>query len=111
MCQEISPTIQRLLELNLEPESEAVSEGLHPLVPDHMATEESEAEVDAVLDQLLEWGARISPTTVEEHLHHERRLRRNREEAVSTVDWSTEYFPLANGKAFPSEEPNTHWRL
>jgi hypothetical protein len=76
-----------------------------------MAVEESEAEIDAVLDQLLEWGARISPTTVEEHLHHERRLRRYREEAVSTVDWSTEYFPLANGKAFPSEEPNTHWRL
>jgi hypothetical protein len=78
MWQEISPTIQRPLELNLEPESEALSEGLHPLVPDHMTTEETEAEVDAVLDQILEWGVRITPTTVEEHLHHERRLRRIR---------------------------------
>jgi hypothetical protein len=90
-----------------------------------LAATESEAGVDAVLGQLLEWGAPLAPTFVEEHLHQELRLRGAIDAAVATVHAWTKNLPrdtrilshkhstialqLLNGSssgASPADDPN-----
>jgi hypothetical protein len=69
-----------------------------------LAAKQSEAGVDAVLDRLLEGRVPITPTVVEEQLHHDLGLPRAMEVVIAPVDLSTYDLLLETREDFPLPE-------
>jgi hypothetical protein len=69
-----------------------------------LAAKQSEAGVDAVLDRLLEQRVPITPTVVEEQLHHDLGLPRAMEVVIAPVDLSTYDLLLETREDFPLPE-------
>jgi hypothetical protein len=76
-----------------------------------LAAKQSEAGVDAVLDRLLEERVPITPTVVEEQLHHDLGLPRAMEVVIAAVDLSTYDQLLEIGEDFPLPEHQMSMRL
>jgi hypothetical protein len=72
-----------------------------------LAAKESEAGVDAVLGRLLEWNVPITPTVVQEHLHHDLGLPRAMEVVVTRVDLSSYDLLLETREDFPLPDQPT----
>jgi hypothetical protein len=73
-----------------------------------LAAKESEAGVDAVLDRLLESKVPITPTVVEEQLHHDLGLPRAMEVIVTMVDLSSYDLLLETKEDFPLPDHQTY---